>query len=107
MISFPGIIPAGFPSPAEEELADNITLDDYLITNRASSFLIKVDNNSLNPYGIYRGDLLIIERGRKVLPDDIVLAQIEEEWKLTPFFLINGQEIIINGVVVGVVRKYH
>src|SRR5215470_17342914 len=27
-----GTVTAGFPSPAEEELADTITLDEYLIT---------------------------------------------------------------------------
>jgi len=37
-----GIVEAGFPSPAEESLADNISLDDLLIQNREASFLIKV-----------------------------------------------------------------
>src|SRR4051812_20597992 len=29
-----GTVTAGFPSPAEEELADTISLDEYLITNK-------------------------------------------------------------------------
>ncbi|MDZ4163713.1 MAG: hypothetical protein U1C55_01155, partial [Smithellaceae bacterium] len=37
-----GEIQAGFPSPAEEELCDLISLDEYLINRRDSSFLLRV-----------------------------------------------------------------
>jgi hypothetical protein len=30
-----GVVHAGFPSPAEEELLDTMTLDDFLIGNKA------------------------------------------------------------------------
>lgn len=41
-----GTVEAGFPSPAEEELADTISLDDLLIQNRAATFLLKVSGDS-------------------------------------------------------------
>ena len=34
-----GAVEAGFPSPAEEELVDTISLDTYLIRNRSASFI--------------------------------------------------------------------
>jgi len=54
-----GNIEAGFPSPAEEELADAISLDDYLITNKQSSFLLKVSGISMINAGIRPGDLVV------------------------------------------------
>src|SRR5262245_56723410 len=38
-----GTVTAGFPSPAEEELADTMTLDEYLISNKEATYLLKVD----------------------------------------------------------------
>ena len=35
-----GEVAAGFPSPAEEELRDFISLDEYLVTRPESSFLL-------------------------------------------------------------------
>src|SRR5262245_20515564 len=35
-----GTISAGFPSPADEELTDTMTLDEYLITNREATYLL-------------------------------------------------------------------
>jgi SOS-response transcriptional repressor LexA len=34
-----GTVTAGFPSPAEEKLADTMTLDEYLISNKEASAL--------------------------------------------------------------------
>src|SRR5262249_5328680 len=33
-----GTVMAGFPSPAEEELADTMSLDEFLITNREATY---------------------------------------------------------------------
>jgi len=37
-----GDVAAGFPSPAEEELRDVISFDEYLITKPGTSFLLRV-----------------------------------------------------------------
>ena len=46
-----GTITAGFPSPAEEELLDTLTLDEYSIANRAATFLVKVEGDSMRDAG--------------------------------------------------------
>ena len=47
-----GTVEAGFPSPAEEELSDTISLDDLLIKNREATFLLKVSGDSMSGAGI-------------------------------------------------------
>lgn len=118
-----GIVQAGFPTPAEEEVLDTISLDDYLIRNPQSSFLLRVSGDSMIDEGIRPDDLVIIERGRPPKNGDIVLAQIDNEWTLKFFEkrgeavrLIPGnknypvltprQELKVAGVVSSVVRRY-
>lgn len=57
-----GIVEAGFPSPAEEEPIDTISLDQYLIDNKEATYILKVKGDSMLDAGIQPGDLVIVER---------------------------------------------
>lgn len=116
-----GAVKAGFPILAEEN-KDYLTLDEYLIEDPTSSFLLKVSGDSLIGAGIFDGDLVIIERKKEALNGDIVLAQIDREWTLKILEKYHGiiklksanpkypsfsprEELAIFGVVRAVVRK--
>lgn len=118
-----GTVQAGFPSPAEEELVDTLSLDDYLIKNPQASFLVRVTGDSMIDEGIKPDDLVIVERGPTPKSGQIVLAQIDGEWTLKYFEkrgtvvrLIAGNkkypplcpknELSIGGIIRGVVRRY-
>ena len=119
-----GDVSAGFPSPAEEELRDVISFDDYLITKQAKSFLLKVDGDSMIGAGIMPGDLVLVERGREPKTGDIVIAEVDGAWTMK-YFHKKGKEVYLEaanpkypritplsdmrlgGVVTAVVRKYH
>lgn len=79
-----GLIKAGFPILADEN-KDYLTLDDYLIENPDSSFLLRVSGDSLMGVGIFDGDYVIIEKRKNAFPGDIVLAEIDKEWTLKIF----------------------
>jgi len=76
-----GTVPAGFPIIADED-KKYLTLDEYLINDPITSFLFTVRGDSLIGAGIFDGDLVVIEKGKKALPGDIVLAEIDREWTL-------------------------
>jgi SOS regulatory protein LexA len=119
-----GSVAAGFPSPAEEELRDIISFDEYLVTRPESSFLLKVSGDSMTGEGIMEGDLVIVERGRDAKNGDIVVAEVDGEWTLK-YFRKEGKNVILEaanpkyqpirpkselrlgGVVTAVIRKYH
>jgi repressor LexA len=119
-----GNVVAGFPSPAEEELRDVISLDDYLITKPEASFLLKVSGDSMIGTGIMEGDLVVVERGREPKHGDIVIAEVDGEWTMK-YFTKKGKTIVLEaanpkyppikpkaelrlgGVVTAVIRKYH
>ena len=119
-----GAVSAGFPSPAEEELIDTMSLDEYLIRRPEASFLLKVSGDSMAGAGLRPADLVIVERGRPVKNGDIVVAQVDGEWTMKYYWknaqgvtlraanpkygpIHPRQELIIAGVVVASVRKYH
>jgi repressor LexA len=119
-----GAVAAGYPSPAEEELRDIISIDEYLITRPESSFLVKVSGDSMTGAGIMDGDMVIVEKGREPKNGDIVLAEVDGEWTMK-YFVRKGKEIILEaanqkyptirpknelrlgGIVTAVIRKYH
>jgi len=119
-----GEVAAGFPSPAEEELRDIISFDEYLVTRPESSFLLKVSGDSMEGEGIMEGDLVIVERGREPRNGDIVVAEVDGEWTIK-YFRKEGKDVVLEaanpkykpirpkselrlgGVVTAVIRKYH
>lgn len=119
-----GAVSAGFPSPAEEELSDVISFDDYLITKQSSSFLLKVDGDSMIGAGIMPDDLVLVEKDREPKTGDIVIAEVDGAWTMK-YFHKKGKEVYLEaanpkypkiepavemrlgGVVTAVVRKYH
>jgi len=118
-----GTVQAGFPNPAEEELVDTLSLDEYLVRHPERTYLIKVTGDSMIDAGIREGDLVLVERGRQPQNRDIVIAQIDGEWtmkyyekttRVVRLLAANKkyppiqpqQELVIGGVVISVIRKY-
>jgi len=117
-----GHIRAGFAAPAEEELADTISIGEYLIRRPEASFLLQVEGDSMEDAGIHDGDMVIFERGHDFKPGDIVVALTEDGYTLkylrkkgTTFYLeaandaypdIYPKEGEIIGVVTGTFRTY-
>jgi SOS regulatory protein LexA len=89
-----GSVAAGFPSPAEEELADVITLDELLIKNREATFLLKVTGDSMRDEGIRHGDLVLVERTTDIKPGNVVVANIDGEWTIK-YFRKRGKQVYL------------
>ena len=80
-----GSVAAGFPSPADEELTDTMSLEEYLIRNRDATYVLKVHGTSMRDAGILPGDLLLVERGVQPRDGDIVIAQVDRAWTMKFF----------------------
>lgn len=118
-----GTVEAGFPSPAEEELTDTLSLDEFLIQNREATFLLKVSGDSMSGAGILPGDMVLVDKGQPPKSGDIVIAEVDGDWTMK-YLRKTGEsvtlipanpkyqpirpkkELKIAGVVTAVVRKY-
>ena len=118
-----GVVEAGFPTSAEEELIDTMSLDEYLVPNKESTYLLKVKGDSMIDAGILPGDLVVVERGKTPRPNDIVIAEIDEEYTMKYYRVKKGKAYLepanknydpiypenalsVVAVVQAVVRKY-
>lgn len=120
-----GYISAGFPSQTEETLLESITLEEWLVRNPSSTFLIKVVGESMVEAGILPGDFVLVDRSLTPKNNDIVVVRIEDEWTMKYFFkkgnkillkpahpryptlnFSSERDIEIFGIVVAVIRKY-
>ncbi len=113
-----------FPSPAEEELADSIPIEQYFVPHKSTSFFVRVSGGAMAGAGILPGDFVVVERGRVPQNNDIVIAQYDGAWLIRRLeknrfggrlvdtaqktnTLIIDENVLVTGVVTSVLRKYH
>jgi repressor LexA len=122
-LKYLGLVEAGFPTPAEESLLDSISIDDWIIREPESSFILKVKGDSMKDAGIHDGDMVIVERTNSAKIGDIVIAEVDGAWTMkylrknkNKFYLepanraykniIPKEGLKVQAVVRAVVRKY-
>jgi len=116
-------VPAGFPSPAGDYVESEIDLNEWLITNRLATYIVRVEGDSMAGE-IHPGDRLIVDRSLEPRHGDVVVACVNGEMtvkRLTvedgkvllaadnpayPPIEVNGeQELIIWGVVTNSIHR--
>ena len=73
-------VPAGFPSPAENFMDLDLSLQDYLVQNPSATFCVRVTGDSMKNAGISSGDVMIIDRALEPKNNTIVLAVLDGEF---------------------------
>lgn len=118
-----GLVKAGIPTAAEEETLDTLSLDDLLLNKRESTYILKVDGDSMIDAHIAPGDLVVAEKTTKAKDGQIVIAEVDGEWTMK-YFRERGSKVWLEAanakyddiypteslhvaaVVRGVIRKY-
>lgn len=72
-------ISAGFPSPAQDYIEENLDLNEYLIEHPMATYFVKVEGYSMINAGIYPGDILIVDRSLEPAHKKIVIAIVDGE----------------------------
>lgn len=118
------IVPAGFPSPADDHIEKAIDIGEWLVKNEIATFMMRVGGDSMNDI-IHDGDRVIIDRSLDPQSKDIVVACLNGEMTVKRLVLrgeriflaaenpeypeieITGEsELIIWGVVTHCVRSF-
>ena len=77
---FCDLIKAGFPSPAGDYSDSSLDFNEYLVKNRAATFIVRVQGDSMTGAGIDTGDLLVVDRSKKPDPGMIVVAVVDGDF---------------------------
>ncbi len=92
-----GVVEAGWPSPAEEELLDTMSLDDYLVPNKEATYILRVSGESMIEAGIMPGDQVLVERGAEPKSGDIVIAEVDGAWTMKYYRKRAGKVVLVPG----------
>lgn len=119
-----GSIKAGIPQEEFQNFMNSISIDQFLIKNLSSCYALQVKGDSMIEAGIFEGDIVIIDKGKPPQKNDIIVAQIDDKFTLKYFQHKKGKivlmpanssykplypndSLVIFGVVISVIRKYH
>ncbi len=118
-----GLVKAGFPTPAEEDTQNTMSLDEFLIEKKESTYMLEVDGDSMIDAHIKEGDMVLVERTNKAKDGQIIIAEVDGEFTMK-YFRQSGNKIWlepankkykpiypeydlkITAVVKAVIRKY-
>jgi DNA polymerase V len=115
---------AGFPSPADDYVAETLDLNEHLIAHKEATFFLRAKGHSMIGAGIHDGDLLVVDRSLAPTHRSVVIAVVDGEFTVkrlykrggkirllaeNPDFLPiefnEGQELLVWGVVTSVVHR--
>lgn len=69
----------GFGAAADDYMERGIDLNEQLIRNKPSTFLMKVSGDAMIEAGIFNGDIVIVDRSVKAANGKIVIAILNGE----------------------------
>jgi DNA polymerase V len=87
-------VPAGFPSPAGDYVEREIDLNDWLITNRLATYIVRVEGDSMAGE-IHSGDRLIVDRSLEPRLGDVVIACINGEMTVKRLMAEGGRHLLV------------
>lgn len=121
----PCSVPAGFPSPAGDDMEDVVDPMAWVVRHPASTFWWRVTGHSLEEEGIFDGDLIAVDRMGKAREGRVVLVVVDGGVTVKKLERIDGEMWLVPrsksgdyaniritettelwGVVAGVVRRY-
>ena len=72
-------VAAGYPSPAQDYFDGRIDLNEHLIKDITSTYVVRVSGDSMQGAGISDGDELIVNRALEPKDGSVVIAVLDGE----------------------------
>jgi DNA polymerase V len=105
----PGVsMHAGFPNPASDKSLGSLDLNRLLIRSAASTYLFRLRGHTWTDFGMFDGDIAIVDRSIDARREDLVIWWDEH----TDHFAIAKHKAIpagatMWGVVTAVIHQFH
>ena len=86
-------VSAGFPSPADDFKADELSLDELLVKHPQATFFWRVRGNSMVDAYIHDGDILIVDTAVTARNKNLVIVAINGEYVVKRLSIGRGGKI--------------
>ncbi|MEC8043009.1 MAG: translesion error-prone DNA polymerase V autoproteolytic subunit [Verrucomicrobiota bacterium] len=73
------MVPAGFPSPADDYAEGVLDLNAHLVREPTATFFVRARGDSMIGAGIHDGDLLVVDRSLEAINGKVVIVSINGE----------------------------
>jgi DNA polymerase V len=87
-------VPAGFPSPADDYLDRALDFNELLIENRAATFAVRIEGESMTGVGMFPGDIAVINRARTPINGCVALALVDGDFTVKRYRDRDGQIVL-------------
>ncbi|MCF7865248.1 MAG: LexA family transcriptional regulator [Candidatus Pacebacteria bacterium] len=78
-----GLVEAGMPTVAGEEMLDATSIEDFLLgDSKDSTYMLEVKGESMIEAHIAEGDMVLVERRTNARVGDIVIAEVDGGWTM-------------------------
>ena len=78
-------VKAGFPSPAQDYMGDEIDLNKEIVRHKEATFYVRVEGDSMQEAGIFDQDLAVVDKSLEPRDGDFVIAFIDGEFTIKQF----------------------
>jgi len=90
-------VQAGFPSPADDYVERRLDVHKHLVKKPASTLFFPAPDDSMSEFGIFQGDLVIVDRSLKPINNKVVLVEIDGEQVPRRYGVKQGQVFLAVG----------
>jgi DNA polymerase V len=85
----------GFGAAADDYAERGIDLNEQLIKNKPATFFMRVNSEAMTGAGIYKGDVVIVDRSLEPKNGKIIIAVVDGEMLIRKLEINNGKKRLL------------
>lgn len=85
---------AGFPSPADDYIEQQLDLNELVVRHPAATFYVRVRGDSMLGAGIHPGDILVVDRALQPACGSVVVAVLDGEMTVKRLGKSRGRPVL-------------
>ncbi|MGJ8518351.1 LexA family protein [Carnimonas bestiolae] len=92
-----GEVRAGFPSPADDYMETELDLVSHIVRHPSATFYVRAKGDSMEGYGIYDADILVVDRSLTPRNGDVLIAAVDGELTVKVLEQIGQRPYLVAG----------
>ncbi|HYK57461.1 MAG TPA: translesion error-prone DNA polymerase V autoproteolytic subunit [Flavisolibacter sp.] len=85
----------GFGAAADDYAERGIDLNEQLIKNKPATFFMRVNSDAMTGAGIFKGDVVIVDRSLEAKNGKIIIAVVDGEMLIRKLEINNGKKQLL------------